>query len=1049
MKSTRSGRGSLASSMVVVLGALSGACDRAAVDEPAPDQPGRAEESLTAAPPTRGTSAFARMHAPAGDLPTSQATTLDGRPGAILPNGRFVSPAGLEIGVGAPKPFGLALSADGKTAATINSGASKFSVTLFGKTTEASPTSTRVDLDATFMGLVFSPDGSRFYASGGEDGNVWIGDTASGQIVGSVNLNGAAHPLSSPLSPAAGPSPRFKGTFPGNLELTRDGRYLYVVDQGSFAVHAVDTTKIATGVDGSGAVIEPNNFDAVVSRTKVGRYPFGIGLGADERTLFVTNVGVFQYHHFRPSAPAGDKNQDYPVCIPGAGYPDETETDKTIRIKKIDASTISGLPPSLRDPDGIRCGYIPADVTATIPGLGSPNAPESSSVYVLDLANRAAPRLRTIVKTGRAVGALDDGIRAYAGSHPNAVVAGGGYVYVSNGNNDTVSVLETRLDGSVRVVDEIALSVLPGSDRRLKGVEPVSLALSPDKRFLYVAEAGLNAVGVVSLERGERRVVGLIPTGWWPSAVRVSHDGRRLFVTSAKGRGAGPTLDKDLSPKHSVMGTLNVIALPCARGELEAWTRQVMGNNGFEPLEDGVSVAAKDPGNPIPDRAGVASTKIKHVIFINKENATHDLMLGDITSTRRGVPVNGEPAYSLGPAASPNHHELALRYTLGDNFFLEPTVSSDGHRWLTNTYTAEIEETHWPASYGGRKNDAGDDPEVIAGYPGRVGFTDANSSPEPNDLNEHGGIYAHLVRHGLDFANFGNGYEFALVDEDDKTEPTGIRQHANVPMEKIVRDRTDHLYPEFNTHIPDAPLPEEPNRFNRFGRFKQVFDRHYVDRAGGVCKLPAYVDLYYPNDHGGGANDIHKNGPAWDATRYFQDNDAALGLTVELISKSPCWKDTVIFVVEDDTQNGLDHVDGYRSLFLAVSPWVKKEHVAKRHLSLASIFKTVDLIFGIPPLNQYDAAATDLRDLFTGSPDFAPYHFVQPTYVAHAKASWRRLTRGLDFSRPDRDELALRRAIMKSEGLPRRHLPTRHGRQRPGVPERARQAVVFADGHGA
>ena len=254
-------------------------------------------------------------------------------------------------------------------------------------------------------------------------------------------------------------------------------------------------------------------------------------------------------------------------------------------------------------------------------------------------------------------------------------------------------------------------------------------------------------------------------------------------------------------------------------------------------------------------------------------------------------------------------------------------MSSDGHRWLTNTYTTEFEETHWPASYGGKRRDSGDDPEIIANWPGRIGFTDANASPEPHDYNQHGGIYAHLLRNGRDFVNFGNGFEFAIVDEDRLTEPTGIREHVNVPMEKIVRDRTDHLYPEFNTAIPDGPLPENPDRFNRFGRFQQIFESTYVDRAKGTCKLPSYVDLYYPNDHGGGAFDINANGPAWDFTRFVQDNDAALGLTVQLISKSPCWKDTVIFVVEDDTQNGLDHVDGYRSIFLAISPWVKRENV--------------------------------------------------------------------------------------------------------------------------
>jgi hypothetical protein len=519
----------------------------------------------------------------------------------------------------------------------------------------------------------------------------------------------------------------------------------------------------------------------------------------------------------------------------------------------------------------------------------------------------------------------------------------------------------------------------------------------------------------------------LIPTGWWPSSVKLTADGAFLVVASAKGRGAGPNLN-NLAPKHTVMGTVEAIALPRSNQQLDNDTQQVLRNNGLVAEHPKVGDDDRDHDGhdgPIPSVAGVPSRQIKHVVFINKENATHDLLLGDITSTRRGIAVDGDPAFSLGPAAAPNHHELALSFTFGDNFFLEPAVSSDGHRWLTNTYTSEFEETHWPASYGGKRRDSGDDPVVIASYPGRIGFTDANASPEPHDYNQHGGIYLHLVRNGRDFVNFGNGYEFALVDEDRQTEPTGIREHANVPMEKVVRDRTDHLFPEFNTAIPDGPLPEAPDRFSRFGRFKQIFESKYVDSASGSCKLPAYVDLYYPNDHGGGAFDINPNGPAWDFTRFVQDNDQALGLTVELISKSPCWKDTVIFVVEDDTQNGLDHVDGYRSIFLAISPWIKRENVTKQHLSLASIFKTVDLILGMPPLNTYDAAATDLRDLFTAEPDFAPYDFHQPVFVAQAKPSWRKLTRGIDFRSPDTDEVKLRLAIMRSEHL------GRYGRARP------------------
>jgi hypothetical protein len=393
-------------------------------------------------------------------------------------------------------------------------------------------------------------------------------------------------------------------------------------------------------------------------------------------------------------------------------------------------------------------------------------------------------------------------------------------------------------------------------------------------------------------------------------------------------------------------------------------------------------------------------------------------MLGDITVTRRGAPVEGEPRYSLGYDASPNHHELALTFAFSDNFYLEPSVSSDGHRWLTDTYTSEFEDTHWPASYGGERRDAGDDPNVFGPYPGRLGFTDANSSATPEDYNQHGSIFLHLARNGKSFVNFGNGYEFAEVDEDGGTEPTGIRQHVNVPMEQVLRDNSDHLYPEFNTHIPDAPLPEDPTRFSRFGRFKQIFESHYVDRRHDVCRLPSYVDLYYPNDHGGGADDINPAGPPWSYKRFVQDNDAALGLTVELLSNSPCWKDTLIVVVEDDPQNGLDHVDGSRSIFLAISPWVKRGQLIKRHVSLASIFKTLNLILDIPPLNQYDAAASDLGEMFTTSPDFRPYHLAPIMFAKNASPAWIAMTRAINFSRPDNDELKLHAAILKSEGLP-------------------------------
>jgi len=952
---------------------------------------------------TARASRFVKFQAPAGDRPATRDTTVDGVQGSILPNGRFLTPAGIEIDIQAPKPFGLALSPDGETLATINSGAAPFSISLV-RDLKATPRVTRIDVNATFMGIAFAPDGQRFFASGGENGNVWVGDVTQAKIVASVNLNGQAHPLSFPDGVTKNPSPRFKGAFPGNLVLSPDGNYLYAVDQGGFKVHVIDTTQITTGLDETGL----NNFDAVVASVKVGRYPYGIDLDPHSKTLFVSHVGVFEYQHLRPQNPTGDNDQDYPLCYPGAGYPEETAHDRTITIKKVDPRD---LPSSLRDRDGIRCGYVAGDMDYKVPGLGSPNAAESSSVYALDITTPATPRVKKIVKTGLAVGEREAGIKTYAGSHPNSVAVGSSAIYVANGNNDSISVLQP---GTYRELSRVSLTVLHGIDRRLKGTMPVAVRLSPDRQFLYVAEAGINAVAVIALHGHAGRLLGHIPVGWWPSSIQVSADGKMLYVANARGRGAGPNIkDESTSPKFTTMGSVSLVPVP-GHAQLRQYTDRVLANNGFVETE----IAGR--GDPIPKEAGRPSAQIKHVIFINKENATHDLLLGDITETRKGVPVNGEPTYSLGRDASPNHHKLALRFTLGDNFYLEPTVSSDGHRWLANNYPTEFEDTHWPASYGGQRRDAGDDPEVIANYPGRIGFTDANSSPEPNDLNQHGGIYLHLHRNGKRFINFGNGFEFAIIDEPFGADPTGAREHVNVPMEKVVRDNSDHLFPTYNTHIPDAPLPEDPTRFSRYGRFKQVFETHYVDRAKGKCKLPDYVDLYYPNDHGGGANDINPNGPAWDFKRFVQDNDAALGLTVDLVSNSPCWKDTVIFVVEDDTQNGADHVDGHRSVFLAISPWIKREHVTKKHLSLASIFKTVNLILGLPPLNQYDAAATDLRDIFTSRPNFKPYKAVEVAFVAQANPLWLALTKDVDFSRPDADEVKLRNAILKSEGLPRR-----------------------------
>src|SRR5262245_50868583 len=277
---------------------------------------------------------FLRFSAPAGDRPATTDTVIDGVRAAILPNGRLVTPAGTELNVQAPKPFGMALSPDGETLATLNSGAGPFSLTLISQLNAATPIVKRVDVNASFLGVTFSTDSRPVYPSGGENGNIWTGDAVAGQIIGSVNRNGPAHPADRPLSVVPTPQRRFKGAFPAHMALTSTGRYLYVVDQGGFQLHVIDISKIQTGVDAQGRIIESDNFGAVVGHVPVGRYPFGVALSSDDRRLFVTHVGVFQYTHLRPATPAGNDNSDFPLCFPGAGYPDETLNDRVIQITK-------------------------------------------------------------------------------------------------------------------------------------------------------------------------------------------------------------------------------------------------------------------------------------------------------------------------------------------------------------------------------------------------------------------------------------------------------------------------------------------------------------------------------------------------------------------------------------------------------------------------------------------------------------------------------------------------------------------------------------------
>jgi hypothetical protein len=483
-----------------------------------------------------------------------------------------------------------------------------------------------------------------------------------------------------------------------------------------------------------------------------------------------------------------------------------------------------------------------------------------------------------------------------------------------------------------------------------------------------VAESGINAVAVIDV--ASRNVIGHIPVGWFPAKVKVTPDGKKLIVSNAKGFGSGPNGGPGFrrGPEGTYIGSLmkgsvTVLDIPSDR-ELKKLTRDVIAMNFLITESKDKSFAARK-GNPIPLYPGAGQTPIKYVVFVSKENRTYDEIFGQVKAGR------GEPSmarYGMGASITNwkrdqkvekanvmiNHLALANRFAMSDNFYVDSDVSADGHRWLVNTYPNEWVESTVPANYGGNR-------EYVAKSkaPGNLAFTGAAGAIYPEDYNEAGSMWDHLDRNNIPFFNFG----FSIMFEPGAYQPeykyTGIRHLANFPMPAPLFANTAREYPTYNMAIPDQ---------FRIDQFIKYFNEHWA--ASG---FPSMVTIIVPNDHGAG--DRPEAGFPFRES-YMCDNDLAVGRLVEFLSNTPYWKNMAIVITEDDAQGGADHVDAHRSVLMVVSPYAKRNHVSHSHTSFGSIFKTFWNILGIPYLNQYDAGATDLSDLFTDQPDFTPYQAI-------------------------------------------------------------------------
>ncbi|MDA0684007.1 MAG: hypothetical protein O3A57_06225 [Bacteroidetes bacterium] len=834
----------------------------------------------------------------------------------VLPNGRFLSARGRTVQV-APHPYGLTLSADGKTLVTANSGVRPFSISILDGADSEKPSVRQVPegaetdegiLAAVFMGLALTNDGSLLYAGGGQEGEIVLFDVASGTRTGEIKANGLYG------------GREWEDSYIGDLVLSKDETYLYAVDQTNFRVIVVDTAA-----------------KEVVRSIPVGRYPFGITLTPDQTRLYVANVGMYEY-----SIIGGlDENADPPRQ--GLSFPAAAQGSDEAR-------------------DGIeKDGY-------TVPGLGDPNAPESFSVWGIDVTDPLSSTVVSRTKTGYLVGEKVEDFPTIGGSSPNSLVSTNDLVFVSNGNNDTVSIIDVRADS---VVADIHLTL----DERLghlRGQIPFGMALSPDGNRLFVAESGINAVAIIDVPT--RKIMGHIPVGWFPSKLAVSPDGKKLYVANAKGWGSGPNGGPEFErgPEGSYIGNLmfgfvSILGIP-GDDQLAAETRQVIANNFRFEKASHIHSGAR-ASNPIPTFSGAIDSPIKHVVFITKENRTYDEVFGQVEGGK------GEPTlarYGRGQdftnragtesltdiTVMPNHLKLAAEFGIGDNFYCDSDVSADGHRWLVGVYPNEWVETSVAASYGGGRS-----MQYGSSAPGQLAFVGSSGAIYPEDYNEAGSIWDHFDRHEIDFFNFGLGFEFAPGIEEQSFKYTGIRLPINYPMPGPLWERTSRKFATYNMAIPDQ---------FRADMFIEEFEERWM---GEGKTMPQVITMMLPNDHGAGERPA--DGYPFNES-YMADNDLALGRVIEYLSNTPYWENMAIIVTEDDPQGGVDHVDAHRSILMVISPYARKGHVSKVHYSFGSIMKSIWHVLGLPYLNQYDAGATDLADFFQSEPDFTPYRAVAP-----------------------------------------------------------------------
>ena len=540
------------------------------------------------------------------------------------------------------------------------------------------------------------------------------------------------------------------------------------------------------------------------------------------------------------------------------------------------------------------------------------------------------------------------------GDNPNDMIItkSGKFLYVANANDNSVSVINLDKIEVTEVFNTALYNPAP------MGSTTNSVALSEDGKTLYVANADNNCLAVYDVTKpGESRSKGFIPAGWYPTCVRIVKD--KIYITNGKGFSSmanpnGPSPDaarveyqrssgiKEQYIGSLFRGSLSIVKTPDEK-QLEIYTRAVFNNTPYKKERELLSEGLQ--GNPIPTKVGDRSP-IKYVFYILKENRTYDQVLGDMPEG------DGDTSLVLfGENISPNHHALAREFVLLDNFYVNGEVSADGHNWSTGAYATDYLEKTWPTGYGGRG-----------------GSYDAEGTREIAN-NKNGFIWDNCKRNNVTYRTYG---EFA---DDNK---------PNIPV------LTGHICPYFTSW--DQTVRDT----TRFYQWKREFDSLLA--AGS---LPQLNTLRFINDHTEG---LRKGRPTPFA--HVADNDLAVGLFIDYLSKSSIWNECAVFIVEDDAQNGPDHVDAHRSVALVAGGFVKKGFVDHTMYSTMSMLRTIELILGLPPMSQYDASAPSMWRCFSQAADHPRYN-VKPINVDlnlknNVDNQWAQLSETFDFTKEDR-----------------------------------------------